>query len=324
MLNKGLLIIKNIFVIIFIWAFSAFDASAFWQNPINREAEVRSILIEQRGNFYSSFLENAEEESTDTDTTKINYWTKTWFLNLTGNQASYKNWSQGGVNTIAMTASTLARFRYSGKQFANSIRVNLQLGQTWLDGDDSRKTADLINIRNKVDYFLGSDKLSAFGELDFRTQFVRGFDEDNEQVVSAFMAPGYLTESIGFSYQPEKYASAQLGLGLRQTFVRVDSLDQFYGLDEDEEIRSEGGLTISINVDRDFAETFNYSGELTTFTNLLLPFRRTDLIFRNELSGKLNSFLSTIIQFELMYDDDVSKKLQLRQAISVGLNIKLL
>ncbi len=313
------LVIKKLLLILFFFAISAIELFAFQSS---REAEVRELLIEQRSKFYAE--KDEQEISTDADTAQTNFWTKSWILNITGNQASYRNWSQGGVNTIAITGSTLGRLRYTGKYLSNSIRVNLQLGQTWLDGDDSRKTADLINIRNKVDYFLGTDKVSAFVELDLRTQFVKGFDDNNEEVVSAFWAPGYLTESIGFSYQPEDWASGQVGLGLRQTFVRVDSLDQFYGLDEDEDIRSEGGLTVAINLDKDFAETFNYSAEITTFTNLFLPIRRTDLIFRNELTGKLNSFLSTIIQFEIMYDDDVSNKLQMRQAISVGLNIELL
>jgi len=305
--------------ILIIWAITGFESFAFQRT---QDADVRKLLIEQRSRFYAS--ENVVKTEQVADTSSKNLWTKSWLLNLSGNQATYRNWSQGGVNTIAITASTLAKFKFSGSNFANSMRVNLQLGQTWLDGDDSRKTADLINLKNKVDYFLGTQKLSAFGELDFRTQFVKGFDDDNLKVVSAFMAPGYLTESVGFSYQPNKNASGQLGVGLRQTFVRVDSLDQFYGLDVDEDIRSEGGLTIAFTFDKDFADTFNYSGELISFTNLLLPIKRTDIIFRNELSGKLNSFLSTIIQFELMFDDDVSKKLQLRQAISVGLNIKLL
>jgi|GEM_PF-1513261 len=303
---------------------SASSLYAFQGKQSDSESNVHQLLVEQRSKFSNQTELELENDDSSADSTKRYEWTKSWMLNLSGNQATYRNWSQGGVNTIATTASTLARFRLLAPTFSNTIRFNFQLGQTWLDGEDSRKTADLINVRNKVDYFLGSNKISAFVEVDFRTQFVKGFDDDNETVISAFMAPGYLTESIGFSYQPTTDISTQLGVGLRQTFVRVDSLDQFYGLDEDEDFRAEGGLTVAITVDQEFAETFKYSGELTTFTNLLLPVRRTDFIFRNELSGKLNSFLSTVIQFEVVFDDDVSNKLQMRQAISVGLNIKLL
>ncbi len=308
--------------IILIQALFSHNVRAF-QKTTPGEKEVREILDKQSDKFEKPATISVEVDSSE-EVQKPNPWTKTWNLNINGNQASYRNWSQGGVNTIATTASTLARFKYSGASFSNTFRVNLQYGQTWLDGEGSKKTADLINLRYKLDYFLGSYQLSTFAEIDFRTQFVDGFDEDNEQVVSDFMAPGYLTESIGLSYQPDDYFSVQTGLGLKQTFVSVDSLGQYYGLNEDENMRSEGGFTISINWDKSFAKTFNYTTELSTFTNLLLPVRRTDVIFRNALSGKLNSFLSTILQFELMYDDDVTSKLQMRQTIAVGLIIKLL
>lgn len=311
-----------LFLFVFTLLFLAENAQAF-QATTPGEKEVRDILNKQSGKFEIPASTSTASDSSDQEE-KPNPWTKTWNLNINGNQASYRNWSQGGVNTIATSASTLARFKYSGGSFSNTVRINLQYGQTWLDGEGSKKTADLINLRYKLDYFLGSYQLSTFTEIDFRTQFVDGYDEDNENIVSDFMAPGYLTESIGLSYQPDDYFSVQSGLGLKQTFVSVDSLGQYYGLDEDEKIRSEGGLTVSINWDKSFAKTFNYTTELSTFTNLLLPVRRTDIIFRNSLSGKLNSFLSTILQFELMYDDDVTTKLQMRQSIAVGLIIKLL
>ena len=289
----------------------------------HNDAELKKILQEQASKFTTS---PGPVVTTDTaeDAQKPNPWTKSWMLNLAGNQASYRNWSQGGVNSIATTASTQLRIKYNGSHFSNSFRTNLQFGQTWLDGDESRKTSDLINFKYKLDYFLSSEAYSAFAELDFRTQFAKGFDDNYENVVSTFMAPGYFTESIGFSYQPKEFFSSQIGIGLKQTYVRTDSLDSIYGLEGNSNIRSEGGLTIAVKVDKGLGETFNYSGEINTFTNFLIPVSSTDVIFRNELSGKLNSFLSTMIQFELMYDDDIVKKAQLRQAIAVGFNIKLM
>ena len=306
-----------------IWLIVALISNVWaFQKSSPGEEEIRKMLKAQSGKF--SYDRPTNDQEQDAEAPKPNPWAKSWMLNISGNQASYSNWSQGGVNSLATSATTNLRLKYNGEEFANSIRVNLQYGQTWLDGEGSKKTADLINVRNKVDYYLTSEDYSTFAEVDFRTQFVKGYDDKNQEVVSNFMAPGYLTESIGFSYQPEDYFSAQLGMGLKQTFVQIDTLGQYYGLDADENMRSEGGVTVAVKVDKDFAKTFNYSGELTTFTNLLAPIRSTDMIFRNELSGKLSSFLSTVIQFELMFDDDVTKKIQMRQAISVGFVIKLL
>ncbi len=325
--NRGLctpaIRLTSLFFLFVSFLLALSDRVEAYQATTPGEAEVREILEEQADKF-EKITPTVVKNDSSAEEEKPNPWTRSWNLNINGNQASYRNWSQGGVNTVATTASTLARFKYSGDSFSNTIRFNLQYGQTWLDGEGSKKTADLINFRYKLDYFLGSYQLSTFTEIDFRTQFVEGYDDDNENIVSDFMSPGYLTESIGLSYQPDEFFSVQTGLGLKQTFVQVDSLGQHYGLAEGKNMRSEGGFTISIHLDKAFAETFNYTTELSTFTNLLLPVRRTDIIFRNSLSGKLNSFLSTILQFELMYDDDVTKKLQMRQSIAVGLIIKLL
>lgn len=300
------------------------SAYAFQVSGKRSDDGLKKILREQSGKFSSTpgpVVTNLNDQEAEE---KPNPWTKSWNLNLTGNQASYRNWSQGGVNSIASTASTLLRIKYSGDRFSNSFRTNLQYGQTWLDGEDSRKTSDLINFRYKLDYFLTSEAYSAFAEVDFRTQFTKGFDDGYTKVISNFMAPGYLTESIGFSYQPKDFFSSQAGIGLKQTFVQVDSLKSIYAVEEEENFRSEGGLTISVKVDTEFGENFNYSSEVNSFTNFLIPISSTDIIFRNELSGKLNSFLSTMIQFELIYDDDIISKAQIRQAIAVGFNIKLM
>ena len=308
-----------------IWLVIAATSTYSYQKTASPgEEEIKKVLKEQADKFIRTAPSLQPADSTQQAAPKPNPWTKSWVLNVSGNQASYQNWSNGGVNTISSAASTLLRIKYNGQVIANSIRVNLKFGQTWLDGEDSKKTSDLINLKNKVDYFLADEEYSAFAEVDFRTQFVKGYDDDYENIISSFMSPGYITESIGFSYQPVDFFSAQLGIGLKQTFVWADSLDKYYGLGKDEDFRKEGGVTISISVDKDFAETFNYSAEMNAFTNLLIPVRSTDIILRNELSGKLNSFLSTVIQFEVQFDDDISRKIQIRQAIQVGFNIKLL
>lgn len=251
-------------------------------------------------------------------------WTRSWKFNLNGSQASYSNWSQGGVNSIAATASTVFDTKYTGEEFANTSRVNLKFGQTRLDGDEVRKTDDLIRLTNKTNYFLKNQKYSAFADFEFRTQFAKGFDDNNEEVISKFMSPGYFTESAGLSYKPVDFFSMQLGLGLKQTVVADTALSTHYGVDQGENIRGEGGLTIGLNMEKNIAENITYSGELSTFTSFLSSVSSTDVNFTNEISGKINSFLSTNLQFILIYDDDVIDKLQVKQVLAVGLNFTIL
>lgn len=272
---------------------------------------------------FSSVLTPSNSMLVDIQTSDSTRWTESWNFYLNGSQASYSNWQQGGVNSLALTASTLLKLRYHGDIFANTSRMDLKYGQTRLEDEGVRKTDDLLKLSNKTEYFLTNEILSAFLEVDFHTQFTKGYRSDQSTVVSDFMSPGYFTESIGLSYQPVDYFSSQLGVGLKQTFVTIDGLDQFYGLDEDEDIRSEGGITIVLKMDKDFAKEFNYYGELSTFTNLLIPISSTDIRFSNELSGKINDTISANLQVEIFYDDDITSKLQMKQILSIGVGFAL-
>ncbi|MEQ9307917.1 MAG: DUF3078 domain-containing protein [Balneolaceae bacterium] len=251
-------------------------------------------------------------------------WTRSWVINLNGNQASYRNWSQGGANSIAFIAGTLFRVKYNGEKFSNTSRINLRFGQADQDEIGIQKTEDLIRLSNKTDYFLHDNRWSAFFEVAFRTQFAPGFDDNTGSTISDFMSPGYFTESLGISYQPVDYFSTQLGLGLKQTFVELDGLDQFYGLGEDEDIRGEGGITFAFDFTKELVKNFTYTTEFNSFTNLLIPVSSTDLYMSNIFTGKINDFMSSSIEFSFLYDDDFISKLQIKQIISVGFNIVIL
>lgn len=251
-------------------------------------------------------------------------WTKSWAFNLNGNQAMYRDWSEGGVNSLAFTSFTIFRIRYEGDKFANTSRVNLRFGQTRLEDSGLEKTEDMIRISNKIEYFLSTNKVSAYAEVAFRTQFARGFDVGTGELISDFMSPGYITESLGFSFQPNEQFSAQVGVASKQTFVENDKLDGFYGLGEDEDVRSEGGIDIVVEYQKEVFENFSYTMELNTFTNLLIPVSSTDVIMFNRFTGKINSFMSSMLELSFMYDDDFSRLLQVKQMVALGFSIQIL
>ncbi|MCR9133048.1 MAG: DUF3078 domain-containing protein [bacterium] len=275
------------------------------------------------GFFSTNILAQNATDSTQTEE-EVNPWTKSWVFSLTGNQAEYNNWSRGGVNSTAFTASTLFRAKYTGSEYSNTTRVNLRFGQINQEGQGVEKTEDMIRISNKTDYFLTTTVWSAFAEIAFRTQFTKGFDEETGEIISDFMSPGYITESLGISYQPVDYFSTQLGVGLKQTFVQTDGLDQFYGLGEDEDIRSEGGITFALDYKKEIFKNFTYETELSTFTNLLIPITSTDVIMTNIFTGKINNFMTSSLEMSFIYDDDFSDRLQTMRIISLGIQIQIL
>ncbi len=239
---------------------------------------------------------------------------------LNGSQAYYREWSQGGVDRIAVVANAMISGIYTDGPYQYGFRLDLRYGQTRLDRGDFRKSEDVIRLRNQFRRRFTDERFSLTANINFETQFDKGFDRSFENVQSRFMAPGTLTETVGLSYDPDSYFRSTFGVSLRQTFISDTSLSGRYGLDEGDWFRNEAGFTLVINYEREIWENVKYTGYLETFSNLQKSLLSTDIVFTNELVGRINSYLTTNFEFALQYNDDITKALQIKQILSVGLS----
>lgn len=259
--------------------------------------------------------------SADIDTTKS--WNFVMRGGLNGSQASFRDWQSGGVNTLSVTSSLVFGARYRKNDIGYNLSVNLKYGQAKID-DQYRKTDDQIAIRNQFRYFLGSDVWSGLFDINFQTQFDLGRDKDNINRISTFMAPGYLTQMLGISYEPVPYFNANFGFAMKQTFVRDTALSERFGLDPGDTFRNEAGMSFLFKLDKEILENITYVTTLETFSNINRTLRKTDFTFGHELNGRINSYLSTNFQFVMHYNSDVIEKIQLKQVLSVGLTYTFL
>ena len=257
-------------------------------------------------------------------------WENDWVINLNGAQASFDNWSEGGVNTISGTFSTNYTKIYRSDLFAFGIRINGRYGQARFNGD-TRKSDDLFTIRTRSAFgFTDRTRLSAYGTVMLRTQFRDGFEYNAklnpagaDSLISSFFAPAYITEGIGISFTAEKSVQMEAGLGLKQTIVMQENLASHYGLNNGETLRFEGGLTTGITYQKEVVKNVQYNTDIETFTNLLHPINETDVYWTNEFIGKINSTIRASLQFELRYDHDFSTDVQLKQVLSAGVSMDL-
>ena len=254
---------------------------------------------------------------------------KNWTASLNGSQAAYDNWSQGGISSVSGTAASTLTLMFQEGQISYGFRTSLKYGQANIKDQGVRKTDDLISIRSRINYrFIPDGTISGYGSVHLRTQFDKGFEYSNSDdqpdlLISKFFAPAYLTEGLGFAYNPGDAFTFEAGLGLKQTFVTDNNLATVYGLDPGENFRSEGGLTTGINFEKEVFKDMVYISSLETFTNLLIPIDETDVFWGNEIVGKINSLVSASFQFELRYDNDYSSELQVKQVLSAGISISL-
>lgn len=270
----------------------------------------------------------AQEAITISDT--LSGWHQNWQVSLNGSQASYSNWSRGGTNNISGTGGTTFTSHYREGQFAYGFLINARYGKSKIQNEGVRKTSDRLAVRNRFlyDFQRENSDMAFFGNINFNTQFDKGFDYGagplgEDVLISNFMAPGYFSQNVGIAYVPNDYFSAEAGMGLKQTIVRNTDLSERYGLDAGESFKSEAGFNLGLNFSKDIFENVGFSSTLETFTNMNKAVSSTDVYFSSQLIGRINSFMNATLQFDLIYDDDFSKEVQLSQILSLGVSFTL-
>ena len=130
-------------------------------------------------------------------------WTGITGLNL--NQASFSNWTAGGVNSIAFSALGKFSGNYKKNKLTWNNNLNLLYGMVKNQGETLKKNDDNIELISVVGTDI-SKNWALTGYVSFRSQFTDGFDKDNDTLrISNFMAPGYLTLSPGFRFKPNDW-----------------------------------------------------------------------------------------------------------------------
>lgn len=278
----------------------------------------------------------AEDDISIDDMTRINQtvmvedtldgWMADWVADLNGAQAAYSNWSGGGVNTLSVTASTIFNLMYRDGPFSYAFATNLKYGQARLEGEETRKTNDRIAINNKFNYQFLNPHWSAFGNINFSTQFDKGFNygSDPPTLISNFFAPAYFTQIAGIAYSPADFFSTEAGLAMKQTLVNDTTLSDRYGLDPGEEFRFETGYALALNIEKTIFSNVRLISSVETFTNLQESLRHTDVHFNNEIIGKINDFMNMSFQFVMIYDRDFSREVQIKQVLSAGVSVSIL
>ena len=277
----------------------------------------------------------AQEAPAVSDT--LDGWKFNWTTGLNGSQSSYSNWSGGGVDNISVAGNSDFTAKYRQNRYSYAFALDTRYGESRIDGEGTRKTDDLFSIRNRFLYDIGGEEseFSIFGNLNFRTQFAKGYrygegiegDEltrGDDRLISDFMAPAYITQNAGLAYSPGDHFYFEAGVGLRQTIVSDERLSTTYGLDEGTRFRNEAGVNLGADYSQTIASNLVLNSTIETFTNVNKSVRSTDVFFSNQVTGRINRVMNASFRLDLAYDDDFSTEVQVRQVISMGISFILI
>src|SRR5690554_6542470 len=193
-------------------------------------------------------------------------WTTEFSAGLNFNQAAFSgNWKSGGINSIAFGSIIAGKANYTKDRLTWDNEMELLFGIVSNEGERTRKSNDRIFLDTKLGYKM-SGNWSAYFSLNFLSQFARGYnyhENDSSTLISNFLAPGYLTSSLGFEYKPNQEFALRLSpFSPRFTFVTDRNLyltvPENYGVPIGKTIRTEWlALQVYATWDKDLTETLN-------------------------------------------------------------------
>ncbi len=264
-------------------------------------------------------------------------WRTDLIIGLSGNQTSFSNWQEGGVNALAVTSSIDGSFDRAIGQVLTTQTLRLALGALRQDTLDLRKSIDVIRYEVTAERINGPLRPAVSASM--RTQFTAGYDfsptaadypnltiiPGEELKVSDAFAPLVLNQTVGMAYRPGGGFVGRAGLGIKETIVAIDRLRPVYGNAPDQSLRVEAGLDVELALTRQLMDNVSLKSRLSAFQAFTqVASDAPDVLFENVLLLKVNDIIKVTLDGAVMYDADVSEDIQLRESLSVGVAFGLL
>ncbi|HMG10870.1 MAG TPA: DUF3078 domain-containing protein [Mucilaginibacter sp.] len=301
-------------------------------------AQINKLRIDSRKNAIPTRVRPVQLQRAQVPFTmldyKVNYWKKAITFGLNFSQSAFtSNYSAGGVTAVALGTNFIYHTEYNKAPFSYVSELNLTYGVSKNKGQGKRKTNDRIYFDNKLASQL-SKNWYFFGALTFESQFDKGFNyayvdpvtgvtATDPKQISNFMAPGYLTESLGFEYKPTTYFDLRLGTGTaRQTFVLDRSIHKYqtdnYGVDTNKTVKNDLAFQMVALFDKDIMKNIH----LNTRYALFIPYgqslkfitHRVDMV----LAARVNRLINVTINGTLLYDKHTSPDAQATEGLALG------
>lgn len=253
-----------------------------------------------------------------------------WKNSLVGNinftQNRFDNWTQGGTDSWSWQSDLIPKFVYEDSTFQWANSGKFSFGQAKVGDGQSMKSADEIRLESVLTYKINA-WINPYAAVTALTQFAGGYQytTDERTEVSAFLDPGYFTQSAGLGFQPNPHLRTRMGAALKETVTRNHPAP--YADDaktvELEKIKAEPGAEWVTDLDLKLHENILFTSKLETFSNFK-GFDSVDVNWDNMFSSKISNLLSVSLNVRMFYDKDISSKRQLKQVLALGLSYALL
>lgn len=276
------------------------------------------------------------QEKADT----IKSWNFGGLASFNFSQVSLTNWAAGGRSST----SGIALFNVFGNYKKDNLiwENSLDMGYGLLKEQDNEviKSNDKIDLNSKFGV-KKTEKLYLSTLFNFKTQFAPGYKYPNTtDAISRFMAPAYMTLSVGIDYKPNKLWSFVVSpLTGKMTIVSDTDLSEAgaFGVDPGKKVRMEVGSFMKVELKTDVMKNVSLHSKLDLFSNYLNNPENIDVNWDLLVNMKINDFLSANLITNLIYDDDIKiaidenndgviegrgPRVQFKEMFGLGLSLK--
>ncbi len=283
------------------------------------------------------------------------YWDNGGSIGINGSQSSFHNWSKGGENQIAGTASITLFAKYLKDKHAWDNLLLADLGFSKQGYQDYRKSEDRIEFNTKYGH-KANDNWFFATLFNIKSQFTSGYDypdDTTKTYTSNFFAPAYIKIGLGMDYKPNGDLSIFLSPATAKWTIVNDQLladNGKFGLTPAirdtsgniitpaSKIRTEVGALVRLTYSKDIWTNVNFGTILELYSDYLSSPQNIDVDWQFVFTFKVNEFLNAQFKGHLIYDDDVmidvdsngdgvydsqGPRTQFNEALSLGLVYKL-
>ena len=274
------------------------------------------------------------------------------------NQIGFVNWAAGGETSLSGKIGVDYTLNYNKRKFKFLTEGKLAYGLVGYIDKRVEKTNDKIDLLTSFSRSINS-KWASTGVITFKSQFAPGYKyPDDSTIISEFMAPGYLTLSLGVNYKPHKTFQIFLSpVSGKFTFVLNQELanNGSFGVKKavfdtagnvivsGKNLKGELGINIITSIKYDLMKNINVNSSLNLYNNYIDPNKpnrwNIDVDWDTRFIFTINKLFSTVFYFHMKYDNDsktakyeindegekvkISEKPMLQLKESMGLSVTL-
>ncbi len=266
-------------------------------------------------NYPKSSAKNAKLKN---DSSRV--WIPTMVTGLNISQIAFSNWTQRGSNAFTWTVTGKVGLDYKSDGWLLRNRAKAAYGRTKLGGQGYITNDNELFLENVLSYSAGWATDPFFSNTVITT-LTKGYNYNSGTpiLIADFFDPGYVTQSLGFSYGKLKFVATRLGLATQEVFANKhrEYTDNPKTPDKVEAFKLETGFESVSQTKVHVADNILLTSGVRLFTrfeNLTV----WDVRWDNVIAAKVNSFINVNFNYQLVYQQDQSTTTQMKEGLQLG------